>query len=79
MSVVIEPTTRWAIGPEAVSYFWTILVSAGSFGTSRVTITFVAESLEMSLVWWSIVSSRSVTSRPNDEPLVTSRPSMRQL
>ena len=79
MSVVIEPTTRLAIGPASACYFCRILVSAGSLATSRVTMTLRAAASETSLVRWSSVSSMSVTRRPNDAALVTILPPMRQL
>ena len=44
-----------------------------SFATSWVTITLSAPSpTSTSFVWWSITRSMSVTTRPNDDALVTS-------
>src|SRR6188472_3837713 len=71
MSAVIEPTIALAIGAIAVLYLSMSAVSAGSFGTVRTTTTL------LTLIWvgWSearlMVMSMSVTSRPNDEALVT--------
>ena len=41
MSAVIEPTTALAIGAMAVLYLSMSAVSAGSVGTSRMTITLL--------------------------------------
>ena len=61
---------RALIGPAIALYFAISAVWSGSF-TSRVTITFRAVTSFTSFVWWSIVRSMSVTSRPNEDALVT--------
>src|SRR6185369_10315147 len=71
MSAVIEPTIALAIGAMAVWYLSMSAVSAGSLATVRTTTTL------LTLIWvgWSdarlIVMSMSVTSRPNEDALVT--------
>ena len=71
-SAVIEPITRFASGAEIRAYFSISCVWAPSLATSRVTITFVAVFDVTSPLAESIVSSMSVSTRPNALALVTS-------
>ena len=60
-------------------YLVRIAVSAGSFATSCVTMTFFASAETICFDWWSILRSMSVTRRPNDAALVTSLPPIWQM
>ena len=79
IAALVDPMTRLASGADSVRYLSTIAVCAGSFATSRVTTTLFAEICVASPVARSIVRSTSVSRRPNELALVTTRPSMTQL
>ena len=68
-SAWIWPMTAFRMPSTMAAYFAMIAVSAGSFGTSRVTIRLSTAIEKMSLVFGSILRSIFVTSRPNDAAL----------
>ncbi len=79
MSAVILPITLFASGAASVVYLSRIAFAAGSCATSWVTISLSAVAAVIRLLRWSIVSSTSVTTRPNDAALVTSLPDIVQM
>src|SRR5919197_4886959 len=79
MSAVMLPITLLASGAESAVYLSRIALASGSWGTSCVTMWLVAMAWVTALDCWSIVRSMSVTTRPNDDALVTSLPASVQM
>ena len=73
------PICRFAIGAATAEYFAISAVMSGAAGTSRVTILLLIVIEVTSCVFLSTRMSMSVTSRPNENALVTGFPSMTQL